>query len=192
MSSKAIVDPFDKLYSLAEHSREVARPLPQLSIASLWGGIKVRIKDKTVILPLTDIKEILYSLEVTPVAGVVPWVLGVMNLRGELCGVTDLQGYLFEREDEIKSTARVALVEGPKGVYGFLIDEIIGLEYFQPEKVVSCQEDIPYARDARLSQDGRIWPVLNVKLLVEDERLLSIGLDEKGEVINLGDEKNVG
>lgn len=184
MKSKAVTDPFDTLYAMAEHSRHVARPLPQLSIVSMWGGIKVCIKDKNYLIALSQVQEILPKADITPIAGVVDWVLGITNLRGELFCVTDLQGFWFEREQEVSKEARVVLVKGFQGGFGFLVDKVMGLEYFSPDSVQAAPDEYSCVKEVRTSDDGESWLVIDLNEVIQDKRLLEIGLENVHQVLD--------
>ncbi len=84
--------------SLAETAEDVlkrradslAREAIEDEAADMLALLLFRIGEEWYSVKVSDVREIFQEYSVTPVPGVPSWVLGVVNVRGEILSVTDL------------------------------------------------------------------------------------------------------
>lgn len=157
----------------------VARGLPaQGELRLPWKGIGFRLGELRAVTPLIEAAEILSQSDLTRVPGVVPWVRGVANMRGNLLPVMDLQGFLGAGLTRATKQSRV-LVTDHAGIYvGLLVDEVLGLKHFQEDERLArtpLMSDAmnPFLAGAFVHQ-GQTWVVFSLHAVVEHPRFLQV------------------
>ncbi len=143
---------------------------------SRW--LAVLAGDARLLLPLAQAGEI--SSYAPPIA--LPharsWFVGLLNLRGELCGIVDLAAFLGVGGGA-RQSARSRLVQFAPGLdmnTALLVDQLVGLRT-PGQFVVDPQEppaSEPWLGVGLLDADGMRWRELNLALLADDARFLQI------------------
>lgn len=146
------------------------------------GWLAVESAGYPFLLPLAEAGEIFQPGSLVGVPHVLPWFLGVANLRGALNGVVDLAGFLGLREripPAVRDQARLVAFNPKLEVNAaLLIDRLAGLrntEQLMPDTTAVANLDQPAFVGARLrDESGRIWQELRLSVLAHDERFLRI------------------
>ncbi len=73
------------------------------------------------------IREICPLKELTPLPCTPPFVLGIMNLRGQILSVIDLRRYVGLSDKGITEQNRVVILKSGDMEFGILADEILGM-----------------------------------------------------------------
>jgi len=100
--------------------------------------------DEEYALPITQVQEIIRYAEPTGVASEIPWIRGVISLRGKIVPVCDLGarlGVISERA----GIAKIVIVETDAGTAGVVVDEVeevLTVESEQLENVPGAGADI--------------------------------------------------
>lgn len=79
--------------------------------------------DEEYALPITQVQEIIRYAEPTGVAAAIPWIRGVISLRGKIVPVCDL-GTRLGICTEPASAAKIVIVETDAGTAGVIVDEV--------------------------------------------------------------------
>lgn len=145
------------------------------------GWLAVECAGYPFLLPLAEAGEIFQPGSLVTVPHVLPWFLGVANLRGALTGVVDLAGFLGLRE-RASAAAReqgrlVALSPRFEVNAALLVDRLAGLRNL--EQLVPVAMSAAAAAPAFIGAHyrdgaGRIWQELSLAALARDERFLRI------------------
>jgi len=133
------------------------------------------------LLPLSHAGEIFPWTSVQKVPHAQPWFLGVANLRGSLCAVTDLAGFLQRpgaRADAELASCRLVALNPLLGVNcALLVDRLLGLR--TPDALASSApppEGAPaYFGHVHTDLEGRPWQELNLQLLSQHPAFLGVG-----------------
>lgn len=141
---------------------------------SRW--LAVMAGGERLLLPLAQSGEIASYEAPTPLPHAAPWFIGLVNLRGVLCGVVDLAAFL----------GGVARAGGSRRYVQFsprlninavlLVDQLEGLR--APSQFV-IDDDAPAAAEPWLGPAlrdaaGQRWRELNMALLAESPRFLEV------------------
>lgn len=122
---------------------------------------------------ISNVMEIGYPLNVTPLPNVPGWVLGLANLRGDVISIVDLRAFLGLGKIVIGGDARLLLAKTLQGDFsvGLIVDSVRGIRYLSEDQIAETTVDISPQVNAYTSGsydlDGRIL------LLLDLERLLS-------------------
>jgi twitching motility protein PilI len=150
-----------------------AEGLPQQRVAEAnWEGVLFSVAGRVLATPLGDIKEILnHPAAVTRVPGTLPWVAGVANIRGTLLPIVDLQAFLLGRKTVSSRRSRVLVID-QDGIYsGLLVDPQVGIRRFYHSERSNKSGNLPEAIakyvETVYEHDYEVWPVFNIRLLVQ-------------------------
>lgn len=117
----------------------------------------------------------------TPLPHAQPWFAGLLNLRGVLCGVVDLAGFLGDADADAQSRAGAhsRLVQFSPRLEincALLVDQLSGLRMpsqFTPEPGEAPAAP-PWLGAQMRDGAGQVWRELNLALLAQDRRFLQV------------------
>lgn len=172
--------PFEQLLDIAERSRRYASALPQqLEAVVYWRGVGFMVAGHQFTADMNDVVEILQPPRLTRVPGVRSWVLGVANVRGRLVPVMDLAGLLGLPTRANWRTRRVLVVEQGDHLVGLLVDAVLGMQQFPVDRhIEEVEVDPAVAKFAQqgFERDGRVWPIFQLRELVQSSEFLQIAV----------------
>ncbi len=169
---------FDLLKDIEQRSLATEASLPKDEDKHQWSGVGFRLGDFQYVAPLEEVIEVLPIPRTTRIPGTRPWMLGVVNQRGTLMTVVDLQGFLG-RTGETDLTRKRLLVVEQQGVYvGVMVDEAMGLRHFDDTEVVEDgleaeAELAPYILGAFERRDVT-WRVFSLKRLIGQPEFIQV------------------
>ena len=98
--------------------------------------ITFRLNDELIGVDINDVTKITTDVEITPVPKTKPYILGVMNLRGNIIPVVSLKKMFdLEGQEESLESATVIVVETELGNIGISVDKIEGAVKIIPEDI---------------------------------------------------------
>ncbi len=184
MSSSA--NPFDVLSDIARKSIELAAGLPEQDQAvELWNGIGFTIADTHYVAAMGSVSEILHVPKFTAVPGVQSWMLGVANVRGRLLPVMDLGRFFGLGHSSAKSRdKRVLVIEYEDILSGFIVDGVLGMQYFSADSFENEVSDRlpaaiqPFVKGRYMKNDIQ-WNVFDTFVLTEDPNFLDVAVGSR-------------
>ena len=143
-----------------------------------WGGLAFGVGELRLVTELTSVNDVLDCPVVTPLPGTQPWLRGLCNVRGNIFSVVDLGVYLNAALPLVSKEGRLLVVNDSELGCCLLVSKIFGLRHFNEEQqsqdiAVLDRAVQPYVTQAFLQND-ELWGVLDLNLLVTDEKFLSI------------------
>lgn len=171
--------PYQALVSLSELSRHAATGLPQQeTIEATWTGIGFRIADQWLVTPMQPITELLTPPSTTRLPGVLPWVLGVANVRGRLVPIVDLCAYLELTHQGPRQSRRVLIVEQADLLVGLLVDQVQGMQHFRVNERQESTADLPATLSdfvqGAYEKNNSIWHLFSIEELISQERFIQV------------------
>jgi len=119
---------------LRARAEALARPLDRQHEDAVYETVVVvTVGDEKLGLPASSMTAILQRFAITPVFGTPPWLAGVAHLRGELFSVIRLEHWLGQRE--ASRGEQLAVIAGPDGLLGILIDEVLGFRDIREDEL---------------------------------------------------------
>jgi chemotaxis signal transduction protein len=110
---------------LEERAKRLARQVTSDEQETAYDTVVVvTVGNEKLGIPAQSLRVISERFSVTPVFGTPPWLAGIAHIGGELVSVVHLGHWLGEATR--RQGARLAVVEGPRGALGLLIDDVIG------------------------------------------------------------------
>ena len=90
---------------------------------SRW--VTFRLEDETYGIDVMQIREVLRSPEISPVPGAPSYMLGIINLRGNVVAIIDTRSrFGLPPKAEIDDASRILVLEAGDYVVGFLVDSV--------------------------------------------------------------------
>lgn len=166
--------PFE-LLKLTEqkYRRSSVTSLERTEDAQEWTGVLFRLEKDKLLTPMSTVMEIVPLEECTPVPGVQSWVLGIVNLHGNLITVIDLEGYLYGRNIEVHAhDAKLLVVTNRRYQVGLVVREVFGMKHFWESDSTSVDAHMDpkvqrYVQSA-FNRHGEHYAVFEIERLLAD------------------------
>ena len=100
--------------------------------------VTFRLDDETYGINVMQVKEVLRVSDVTPVPGAPPYVLGIINLRGNVVTVLDMRKRLNLPPHEVDDLSRIVIIEAGEMVVGMLVDSVAEVVYLRASDIESA------------------------------------------------------
>lgn len=166
--------PFE-LLKLTEqkYRKRSVTPIDRSSVGQEWTGVLFRLGKLKLLAPMSTVMEIVPMEENTPVPGVQPWVLGLVNLHGNLVTVIDLEGYLYgENIDATMEDAKLLVATNRRYQVGLVVREVFGMKHFwqadAAELDVSLDPKVQRYVQTAFSRHGEHYAVFELERLLAD------------------------
>lgn len=86
--------------------------------------VTFRLKDETYGINVMQVQEVLRVAEIAPVPGAPHYVLGIINLRGNVVTVIDTRTRFGLPQAEMDDLSRIIVIESEAQVVGILVDSV--------------------------------------------------------------------
>ena len=86
--------------------------------------VTFRLKDETYGINVMQVQEVLRVAEIAPVPGAPHYVLGIINLRGNVVTVIDTRTRFGLPQTEVDELSRIIVIESEAQVVGILVDSV--------------------------------------------------------------------
>jgi purine-binding chemotaxis protein CheW len=136
--------------------------------------VTFRLKDETYGINVMQVQEVLRITEIAPVPGAPGYVLGIINLRGNVVTVIDTRTRFGLPTTEMDDASRIVIIESEQQVVGILVDsvaEVVELRHAEIDQAPSIgnEESARYIQGVA-SRDNDLLIVVDLnKLLSEEE-----------------------
>ena len=141
--------------------------------------IEFVLADEKYAVESSFVREVCPFKEFTPIPGTPAFVLGVMNVRGEIISVVDLKKFFGLPEKGLPDLRKVILINDGEMEFGLLADTVTGLRHILLQDLQATLPTLTGARKEFLKgvTAARV-AVLDSARLLSDERML---VDQKNE-----------
>lgn len=129
--------------------------------------VTFRLDNETYGINVMQVQEVLRHTEIAPVPGAPGYVLGIVNLRGNVVTVIDTRQRFGLAPAEVTDQTRIVIIEAERQVVGILVDSVAEVVYLR-------QSEIETAPNVGTDESARfIQGVCNKN----DELLILVDLD---------------
>ena len=124
-------------------------------------------------IKVMQVQEVLRMTEIAPVPGAPHYVLGIINLRGNVVTVVDTRRRFGLPDAEADDETRIVIIEADNNVVGILVDsvaEVVDLKISEIETApnVGNDESSKYIQGVS-SRDDELLILVDVNKLLSDE-----------------------
>ncbi|MGH1472203.1 MAG: chemotaxis protein CheW [Cellvibrionaceae bacterium] len=126
-----------------------------------------------------QVQEVLRYSEIAPVPGAPAYVLGIINLRGNVVTVIDTRHRFGLPSEEVSENTRIVIIEAEKHVIGILVDSVAEVVYLKQSEIETAP-NVGTEDNAKFIQ-GVCHKNNQLLILIELDKLLSD--DEWADVV---------
>ncbi len=135
--------------------------------------VTFRLADETYGINVMQVQEVLRVSEIAPVPGAPHYVLGIINLRGNVVTVIDTRIRLGLTTSEMTDATRIVIIETARHVVGILVDcvaEVVDVATSEVESApnVGSDESANYIQGVA-SRDNELLILVDLNKLLTDE-----------------------
>ena len=136
--------------------------------------VTFRLRDETYGINVMQVQEVLRVTEIAPVPGAPGYVLGIINLRGNVVTVIDTRTRFGLPTGEVGDASRIVIIESDQQVVGILVDsvaEVVELHQSEIDSAPSVgnDENSRYIQGVSSREDDLLIVVDLNKLLTDEE-----------------------
>lgn len=133
--------------------------------------VTFRLNGETYGINVMQVQEVLRYTEIAPVPGAPSYVLGIINLRGNVVTVLDTRDRFGLPEAEITEQTRIVIIEAEKHVIGIMVDAVAEVVYLRQSEIETAP-NVGNEDNAKFIQ-GVCHKNNELLILVELDRLLT-------------------
>jgi purine-binding chemotaxis protein CheW len=159
---------------LRERALALAREPQQVEAAQEFLEIvKFRLASETYGLESTFVREAYPLKAITPLPGVPPFVLGIVNLRGQILSVVNLKKFFDLPENGLGQLNKLIILHDEQIEFGILADDILGASAIAVEAIQATPPTVSgigadYLRG--VTTEGVI--ILDAEKILSDEKII--------------------
>ncbi|MGI1677459.1 MAG: chemotaxis protein CheW [Cellvibrionaceae bacterium] len=121
-----------------------------------------------------QVQEVLRYSEIAPVPGAPAYVLGIINLRGNVVTVIDTRHRFGLMSGEVSENTRIVIIEAEKHVIGILVDSVAEVVYLKQSEIettpnVGTEDNAKFIQGVCHKNDELLILIELDKLLTDDE-----------------------
>lgn len=157
---------------MSEERRNVNETIDSNDEVLQW--VTFKLDNETYGINVMQVQEVLRYTEIAPVPGAPAYVLGIINLRGNVVTVIDTRSRFGLESAEITDNTRVVIIESEKQVIGILVDSVAEVVYLKKSEIdlapnVGNDESAKFIQGVS-NRDGELLILVDLnKLLSDDE-----------------------
>ena len=97
--------------------------------------VTFRLENESYGINVMQVQEVLRYTEIAPVPGAPPYVLGIINLRGNVVTVIDTRSRFALANAETTDQTRIVIIEAENQVVGILVDAVAEVVYLRQSEI---------------------------------------------------------
>ena len=135
--------------------------------------VTFRLANETYGINVMQVQEVLRFTDIAPVPGAPPYVLGIINLRGNVVTVIDTRARFGLPPTEITDNTRIVIIESDEQVVGILVDSVAEVVYLKSSEIdsapnVGTEESAKFIQGVS-NRDGELLILVDLNKLLSDE-----------------------
>jgi len=136
--------------------------------------VTFRLENETYGINVMQVQEVLRYSEIAPVPGTPSYVLGIINLRGNVVTVIDTRHRFGLASAEPTGNTRIVIIEADSHVVGILVDAVAEVVYLRQSEIetapnVSSEDSAKFIQGVCNKNDELLILVDLDKLLTDEE-----------------------
>ncbi|PKH00784.1 chemotaxis protein CheW [Paraglaciecola sp. MB-3u-78] len=140
--------------------------------------VTYKLGDETYGINVMQVQEVLRHTEIAPVPGAPDYVLGIINLRGNVVTVIDTRSRFGLPSSDISDNSRIVIIESDEQVVGILVDSVAEVVYLRSSEIDSAPnvgtEDSAKFIQGVSNRDGQLLILVDLNKLLNDEEWTEI------------------
>jgi purine-binding chemotaxis protein CheW len=112
--------------------RNIAQNLAEDEVLQ-W--VTFQLENETYGINVMQVQEVLRYTEIAPVPGAPDYVLGIINLRGNVVTVIDTRSRFGLPAGDVSENSRIVIIEAEKQVIGIMVDSVAEVVYLRSSEI---------------------------------------------------------
>ncbi|MEJ2404886.1 MAG: chemotaxis protein CheW [Candidatus Thiodiazotropha sp.] len=138
------------------------------------------LMDEVYGINVMQVQEVLRVTEIAPVPGAPSYVLGIVNLRGNVVTVIDTRKRFGLASTEMDDSSRIIVIESERQVVGILVDAVAEVVELRENEIdaapnVGTEESSRYIQGVA-TQEDRLLILVDLNKLLTDEEWQEISM----------------
>jgi len=135
--------------------------------------VTFQLEEETYGINVMQVREVLRYTEIAPVPGAPNYVLGIINLRGNVVTAIDTRSRFGLIDGEITDNTRIIVIESERQVIGILVDSVAEVVYLRSSEIdttpsVGTDESAKFIQGVS-NRDGKLLILVDLNKLLTDE-----------------------
>ncbi|MEH8021263.1 MULTISPECIES: chemotaxis protein CheW [Rheinheimera] len=135
--------------------------------------VTFKLQDETYGINVMQVQEVLRYTEIAPVPGSPDYVLGIINLRGNVVTVIDTRSRFGLEPADVTDNTRIVIIEAEKQVIGILVDSVAEVVYLKSSEIdtapnVGTEESARFIQGVS-NREGELLILVDLNKLLNDE-----------------------
>lgn len=135
--------------------------------------VTFQLEEETYGINVMQVREVLRYTEIAPGSGAPDYVLGIINLRGNVVTVIDTRSRFGLMEGEVTDNTRIIVIESEHQVIGILVDSVAEVVYLRSSEIdstpsVGTDESAKFIQGVS-NRDGKLLILVDLNKLLTDE-----------------------
>jgi purine-binding chemotaxis protein CheW len=135
--------------------------------------VTFQLERETYGINVMQVQEVLRYTDIAPVPGAPDYVLGIINLRGNVVTVIDTRSRFGLPSAEVSENSRIVIIEAEKQVIGILVDSVAEVVYLRSSEIdaaprVGTEESAKFIQGVS-NRDGELLILVDLNKLLSDE-----------------------
>jgi purine-binding chemotaxis protein CheW len=140
--------------------------------------VTFKLGDETYAINVMQVQEVLRVTEIAPVPGAPDFVLGIINLRGNVVTVMDARKRIHLESRDVDDDSRIVIIEAGNQVVGILVDcvaEVLDVEdgEIEPAPNVGNDESSKYIQGV-VNRDHALIILMDLDKLLSEEEWMEV------------------
>lgn len=136
--------------------------------------VTFRLDNETYGINVMQVQEVLRHTEIAPVPGAPEYVLGIINLRGNVVTVIDTRQRFGLGPAPVTEQTRIVIIEADRQVVGILVDSVAEVVYLRQSEIetapnVGTDESAKFIQGVCNKNDELLILVDLEKMMTDDE-----------------------
>ncbi|GIU07254.1 chemotaxis protein CheW [Shewanella glacialipiscicola] len=140
--------------------------------------VTFKLDHETYGINVMQVQEVLRYTEIAPVPGAPHYVLGIINLRGNVVTVIDTRSRFGLQSAEVDDSSRIVIIEAEKQVIGILVDSVAEVVYLRRSEIdnapnVGTEESAKFIQGVS-NRDNELLILVDLDKLLSDEEWVEL------------------
>ena len=119
----------------AVDEKKTDKPAEEKTSEVVFQWVTFKLENGVYGVNVMQVQEVLRYTEIAPVPGAPDYVLGIINLRGNVVTVIDTRLKFGLMPAEVTDSSRIIIIEAEKQVVGILVDSVAEVVYLKASEI---------------------------------------------------------
>jgi purine-binding chemotaxis protein CheW len=135
--------------------------------------VTFHLENETYGINVMQVQEVLRYTDIAPVPGAPGYVLGIINLRGNVVTVIDTRSRFGLPSSDATDSTRIVIIEAEKQVIGILVDSVAEVVYLRTSEIdnapnVGTDESAKFIQGVS-NREGQLLILVDLNKLLDEE-----------------------